>query len=130
MAARPDLALVLAHNLKFFMSRTDDYQNANALGVAAGVSPNFVRYLLDPKKRTTTTEKPQGSPTLDKLDAIAGKLGCQVWELLHPNVERSFHEREMYGKIEQDFVDRMKATTPQGPASRWPAVPVGGARKK
>jgi hypothetical protein len=26
-----------------------------------------------------------------------------VWELLHPDIERSLREREMYEKIETDF---------------------------
>jgi hypothetical protein len=123
MAKRLDLNLILAHNLRFFMRRSDQYQNANALGVAANISPNTVRNYLDPKKRTVTTEKPEGFPTIDKLASLSEKLGCQVWELLHPDIERSLREREMYGKIEQDFIVRAKSgdgVPMDGPPSKWP----------
>lgn len=105
-----DLRWLIARNLKFFMSRENcPYPNPNALGVAAKIAPNTVRNLLDPTKRTTTTEKPDGYPTLDKLGAIAEKLGIQVWELLHPDIERSLRERDMYRTIESDFMSRVKA---------------------
>lgn len=80
------------------------YRTANALAVAAGVAPNTVRNYLDPKKRAAKGEnKDEGYPTIDKLALLASKLGCEVWELLHPDIERSISEREMYKKVEADF---------------------------
>ena len=94
----------MARNLAFFMSReTCLYKNANALGVASGVAPNTIRNLLDPSKRTTTRDKPEGYPTLDILGKIALKLPCEVWELLHPDIEKSIREREMYLRLEHTF---------------------------
>lgn len=94
----------MARNLAFFMSRESClYKNANALGVAAGVAPNTIRNLLDPSKRTTTRDKPEGYPTLDILGKIALKLPCEVWELLHPDIEKSIREREMYLRLEHSF---------------------------
>ena len=99
-----DLRTVIAANLKYFMGREGSpYRNANALATAAKVAPNTVRNLLDPKKRTVTAEKPEGYPTLDKLEAIAGILGIDVWELLHPDVDTAIKAREFYAKLERDF---------------------------
>ena len=106
-----DLRAVVARNLGFFMNRPGcQYPNANALGIAAKVSPNTIRYLLHPSRRPVTASKPDGYPTLDKLEKIAQKLTCEVWELLHPNIEKSIRERAMYKKLEQDF----KALPPVG----------------
>ena len=80
-----------------------EYRNANLLAKKASVAPNTVRNFLDPKKRTVTTTKPDGFPTLDKLEKLAEPLKCEVWELLHPDIERSMREREMYKKIENNY---------------------------
>lgn len=108
MSSGPNLPLIVAHNLRVFMARSANLKNANTLGKAAGVSPNTVRNLLEPAKRTVTADKPSGYPILDTLDVIAQKLGCEVWELLHPDIERSLREREMYKQIEDDFLRRVK----------------------
>lgn len=106
---KPDLSALLAKNLQFFMQRSGcPYPNANALGKAAGISPSSVRHYLEPQKRPASTRKPVGFPTLDKLAAIADKLGVDVWELLHPDIERSLSEREMYRRIELDYLARVK----------------------
>lgn len=99
-----DLNAVLGENLSFFMKREDSpYRNANALGKAAKVAPNTIRNLLDPEKRTTTASKPRGYPTLDKIEKIATALKCEVWELLHPDIQRSIRERAFYANIERDY---------------------------
>lgn len=103
MSKRLDLNLILAHNLDFFMKRSELYTTPRALGIAAGVAPNTVSNYLDHKKRTVTAEKPEGFPTLDRLANLASRLECEVWELLHPDIERSIREREMYSKIMADF---------------------------
>lgn len=99
-----NLSKTMSRNLAFFMSRESClYKNPNALAVAAGVAPNTIRNLLDPSKRTTTRDKPEGFPTLDILGKIASKLPCEVWELLHPDIEKSIREREMYLRLAHDF---------------------------
>lgn len=99
-----DLRQVVAQNLRYFMGlESCPYATANALAVAAKVAPNTVRNYLDPTKRTVTTGKPDGYPTLDKLKALADALGREPWELLHPDIQRSLSEREMYKTIESDF---------------------------
>lgn len=52
------------------------------------MSPNTVRHLLQPGRRPTAS-KAVGYPTLDKLERVAAKLGCAVWELVHPDLERA-----------------------------------------
>ena len=104
-----DIRQIVAGNLRFFMGKDGAlYRNANALGKAAGISPNSIRNLLDPKKRPVTTNKPDGYPTLDLILKIAKPLGCEVWELLHPDIQRSIRERIMYHNIERDMIERIQ----------------------
>lgn len=111
MKHRYDLSSILAHNLLFFMQRDGSlYTNANALAVAAKVSPNTVRNLLQPKRRTVTSSKPDGYPTLDKLQAISAPLNCEVWELLHPDIKQSIREREMYRQIDISYKGLIRNT--------------------
>ena len=101
---KPDeFQALISKNIKYFMGLSENYKNANALAGAAKLSPNTVRNYMDPEKRTVTEGKPLGFPTLDKLAKLAKPLRCEVWELLHPDIERSRRERSMYSKIEQDF---------------------------
>ncbi len=103
MAKPKDLNQIVAYNLKFFMGRHPTLKNANALGLAAKVAPNSIRNLLDHNKRTVTSGKPVGYPTLDTLQKIALLLGCGVWQLLHPDIEKSIRQQEMYKKIEENY---------------------------
>lgn len=101
---RRDLRQVIATNLRYFMGLENcPYKTPNSLAVAAKVAPNTVYNLLDATRRTTTARKPNGYPTLDKLEDIAAVLGCEAWELMHPDLPRSLREREMYKTIESDF---------------------------
>lgn len=113
-----DLNQILADNLKFFMERDgSSYKNPNSLAVAAKLSANTVRNLLTPSRRTTTATKPNGYPTLDKLERVSTALECQVWELLHPDLPRSIREREMYESIERDWAQRKAEMTASKPAN-------------
>jgi transcriptional regulator with XRE-family HTH domain len=99
-----DANAILAKNLRYFMQRpSSPYRTANALAEAAGMSANTVRYYLDEKKRPARSANGVGFPTMNKLSKLAEKLGCEVWELLHPDIERSLSEREMYRKVQADF---------------------------
>lgn len=99
-----DINAIIAKNLRFLMDRPGStLSNPTSLGKAAGVAANTVANLLDARKRTTTSAKPVGYPTLDKLVRIARALNVQVWEILHPDIERSLREREFYARIERDF---------------------------
>lgn len=108
--AKMGLLDIIGDNLRFFMARSTNCKNPNALHQEARrqgkrISANTVRYLLDNSKRTTTTEKPEGYPTLDKLEVATEVLGIQVWELLHPDIERSLKERDYYARSEQSFAE-------------------------
>ena len=107
--AKFDLNQLVAKNLNYFMQRPKSlYKNANALGKVAKIAPNTIRNLLDPTKRTVTAEKPDGFPLLDTLAKIAPHLGCDVWELLHPDIEKAVRQREVYELAESGAMDRMK----------------------
>lgn len=105
-----DLRQVVAQNLRHFMGLENcPYRTPNALALAAKVAPNTVYNFLDARRRTTTARKPNGFPTLDKIEALAEALGCETWELLHPDLPRSLREREMYKTIESDFQLRTRS---------------------
>lgn len=105
--SQPTLAEMVAQNLQYLMDRPGcPYPNANALGVAAGISPATVRNILNPAARPyepQSKKKKTGYPTLDNLELIAGKLGCDVYLLLHPNISRALEEKEMYKMLERTF---------------------------
>lgn len=123
MEKKRSLTEILAGNLAFFMGREGcPHPNANSLGTAAGVSPNSVRNLLDPKKRTVTSDKPDGYPTLDTVEKIALRLNVQVWELFHPDIEKSLRERAMYAKIQADFAANY--TEQERPVSKSKKIPL------
>ena len=109
MSKNNDLNGILARNLAYFMEKSESYKNPHALGKKANVAPNTVGNYLDHTKRTTTSGKLEGFPTVDILARLADALGCQVWELLHPNLSRAITEREMYKRIEASFADIKKA---------------------
>lgn len=116
--AKRSLNEIIAHNLKWFMERDDAlYDNANALSVATkgAVSPNFIRYLLEPKRRTVTSSKAEGYPTLDKLESLAKQLPkCETWMLIHPDIERAKRATEMDEKIQSEYdASKKKAGRPR-----------------
>jgi hypothetical protein len=86
-----DYQAILARNLAHFMNRPGaPYPNANALGVACGMSPNTIRKMLTPAKRVYQSRtKGAGLPASMTLVLLSEKLGCDVWELLHPDLERA-----------------------------------------
>lgn len=108
------LRTVLSENLAYFMARDDSlYRNPNALAAATNgaVSANTVRNILTPKRRTVTTNKPEGSPTLEKIEALAGKLPkCAPWMLLHPDLQRTLRAIEMYDKLESEYEERKRTS--------------------
>lgn len=117
------LAAILAGNLEFFMSREGcPYPNANSLGEAALVAPNSVRNLLKPAKRTVTRDKPEGFPQLDTVAKIAKKLNVEVWELFHPDIEKSLRERAMYAQIEADFAAKSGVQPQPKTRTKTPAL--------
>lgn len=96
---------VIADNLKYFMGLDKSlYRNPNALSVATNkmVSPNTIRNLLYQGRRTTTTTKPIGYPTIDTLEILAKKLpGCETWMLLHPDLARIQRALRLEEVVEQ-----------------------------
>lgn len=100
--AKEDLNTIIARNLKRFMAAPGClYPNANALSVATNgkVSPGTIRNLREPEKRTTMPERTEGYPRIDTLETVASLLGREVWELLHPDLDRSTKERELYAQV-------------------------------
>ncbi len=104
--AKKSLHVVLSENLAWFMNRPGcHYPNAHALSARTKISRTTIGYLLKPGSRPyQSVKKSGGYPTLDKLEIIADALGCHVWELLHPNIEQSKRERDMYAQIERDYL--------------------------
>ncbi len=100
------LIATLGPNMRYFMEQEGcEYRTANALGLAVGMSPNTIRYYIDPDKRPkyATTKKTMSAPSLDKLVLIADKLHCEVWELLHPDIERVRRDAARLQRIDEEY---------------------------
>lgn len=112
-----DLRRILAYNMRYFMSmKKAECGNANRLAEKAALAPNTVRNFLDPVRRTVTSNKPEGYPQLDKVEKIAKALGCQVYELFLPNIEKHLNERKLYEDLERvlpALKDARKLKVPQ-----------------
>lgn len=107
---RKGMRAVLSENLAYFMARDDSlYPNANKLALATNgkVSANTIRNILYPTRRTTTAKKPEGSPTLEKIETLASKLPkCEPWMLLHPDLQRALRALEMYERVAAEVGER------------------------
>jgi len=76
------LASAFATSLRYFMGD----RTPNDVGVKLGKSPNTIRNWL---RLSDPTEHNSGNfPQIDTLDAVAKELDCEVWELLHPDIEQ------------------------------------------
>lgn len=92
MERRDDLALVICHNVHFLMEAQGTYKSANALASAINarvqkVAPNSINYLFKPHNRPKGKNGLASLPRLDVLSEAANALGCEVWELLHPDLK-------------------------------------------
>jgi lambda repressor-like predicted transcriptional regulator len=100
MTPGPDLSDVIARNLAFLMEHgRRKWESATALANEAKISPNTLQNMLTPGRRRVSVTKTRIYPTLDKLAAVAGALGCEPWELLHPNLEQARLDREALQKV-------------------------------
>jgi transcriptional regulator with XRE-family HTH domain len=90
----------IARNLAYLISRAEPpWVSERQLAEKAGVSPGTIGNLLRPERRLTTS-KPEGHPTLDKLQQVATALGSEVWQLLHPDLPRAIAAEEMFTTLE------------------------------
>lgn len=107
---KKSLRTVLSENLAYFMARDDClYPNPNKLAVATNgkIAANTIRNILDPKRRTVTLTKPDGGPTLEKIEVLASKLPkCEPWMLLHPDLKRALRALDMDEKIAAEYGER------------------------
>lgn len=93
MDPRAILAIVIAENVKRLMKEQGVYRNPNALAKAINtptrkVSANSIAYLFKPERRPKGEKIRNTLPRLETLAHAASKLDCQVWELLHPNLDK------------------------------------------
>lgn len=101
-----ELMGALARNLHYFMRLPGcPHTNANLLHKASGVAANTIRYYLNPKKRPEyrTITKDVSSPSLDKLVKLADALGCEPWELLHPDIEKARADQRTLQALEERY---------------------------
>lgn len=90
MENRSNLSNVIARNATFLMLRQGLYDNPTALASAINtptkkVAPNSIAYIFKPQLRPKGKTK-DTLPRLEILAAAAAKLGCETWELLHPDL--------------------------------------------
>jgi transcriptional regulator with XRE-family HTH domain len=104
---------ILAKNLKAAMeARFDGVVNQSELARVSGVSQKSISNLLHPENREKAkakdgeTEGKEGkvpSTSLATLVDLAKALNVEVWELLHPNLERSRREHQFYQQIDRAY---------------------------
>lgn len=123
-----EIRLLISKNLRYFM-KLRQIKSDNALAVLAGMSPNTVRNYVDPSKRTVTADKPEGYPVLDGLAKLAAKLDCDVWELLHPDIEKERLEKEMYENIKASLKKISEGPPAQQPQTDQVEEPAAQDRR-
>lgn len=111
MDQRRKLAETIATNARRLMAiKARDYPTPNALATAINtptkrVAPNSVTYILEPAKRPKGRTHSDTLPRLDTLAHVAEKLGCEVWELLHPDLPALRAKLDAYDRMIQT-IDR------------------------
>jgi len=85
LGMKKTLVQTVAHNVQIALaaSRFDSYR---ALGAAAGVAPNTVKNMAEPKERPGG-KTAEVSPRLDNLDKIARAMGFEGWQLMQENFD-------------------------------------------
>lgn len=99
------IAAVLARNLKAAMQAAHNGHGISQMQLAriSGVGQTTISSMLRPFERYNPSGKIGSSPTVERVAAIARALGCEAWELLHPNVDRAHREHQMYEQIRRKY---------------------------
>lgn len=107
MDQRKKLAEIIARNAgRLLAMRRREFPTPNALATAINtptkrVAPNSVTYILEPAKRPKGRMHSDTLPRLDTLAHVADKLGCEVWELLHPDLPALRAKLDAYERMIQ-----------------------------
>lgn len=85
----------LARNLSKLMAASEDLRSQSALSRRSKVAQTTISNYLAPDSYT-------GSPSLDKIAALARAFGLEAWHLIHPTMgDREFtaHELALYRRL-------------------------------
>jgi hypothetical protein len=122
MDKRPDLRLILWHNVSALMRASWGRENLTRLSKEAGLGPGTVSRLKACETHVQT----------DTLDAIASVFDLHAWQLLVPNIEpgnapvlqlASPAERKLYKKF-LEFKRAMLEDDEEEVAGRLPSTPA------
>lgn len=109
MDKRKELAQVIARNAKALLEKKSrDFPSVNALATAINTpvhraSANSIAYVFKPTKRPRGDKHADTLPRLDTLSLVAEKLGCDVWELLHPDIQALRRKLDVYETMARNF---------------------------
>lgn len=108
---------VLALNLGYFMRQQGLTQAA--LARKSGVAQRTIGNYLKPALRQAESKSGKApSAKLTEVEALAGALGVQVWELLRPITPS---EREFYRQMEESF-NRLRSIAPAPEPAKRPVA--------
>lgn len=93
--------IILARNLKKLMDGSKDLSSQSAIARKAKpkVAQTTIGYMLKPDSIV-------GSPTIEKMEAVAAVFGLEAWQLLHPSMGDHVlkeGELELYRRLREDL---------------------------
>lgn len=93
--------IILARNLKKLMDGSKDLSSQSAIArkTKQKVAQTTIGYMLKPDSIV-------GSPTIEKMEAVAAAFGLEAWQLLHPNMgdhALKEGELELYRRLREDL---------------------------
>lgn len=91
----------LARNLAKLMAASEDLRSQSALARRSKVAQTTISNYLAPSSY-------KGSPSLDKIAALAHAFGLEAWHLIHPTMgDREFtaHELALYRRLRKMVVE-------------------------
>lgn len=103
----PPITQTLATNLAYFM--TEKHITQKELAQRSGVGQTTISLYLNPNSRNATATGKAPSPVLARVEALAGALDVQLWELLRPLTPT---QRDLVKSVDALIAERTAATPP------------------
>lgn len=104
---------VVALNLRHFMAQRKLTQQV--LAKKSGMAQTTISLYLNPSSRKETGKADPPAPNLGKVNALAGALGVELWELLRPLTQS---QRDLIKNVDRVIADQVA----QASAVKQPAV--------
>lgn len=100
------LVQIIAKNVRAAYE-VSGFKSFRALSERAGVAPNSVKNLIEPKERAPS-KRGDVSPRLDILAKVATALGYEIWQLTATDFDPSNPPTRVLKKSEADFYKKIE----------------------